>query len=417
MKKKFILIILAVLWLSPHAGQAQRDTLRIVTYNVLKFPGNAGAERIKYFRTVFRALQPDILVVQELETATGLQRLLNETMNIDGKDYYDAAPFLNGPDTDSGLIFNRDKVDLLAATSIRTTLRDIVEYRLRTGKVYFNIYSLHLKAGQQIENQNQRAREASVLRQYLNDLPPGSAAIVLGDFNLYGTYESAFNILTGEQADNDGRLFDPISAVGTWHNNQLFARIHTQSTRTTVLYDEGSPGGLDDRFDMILVTAALLEPRAIWILKDSYAAFGNDGRHFNKSINEGKNYAVPDSIADALYYASDHLPVVADFVVDQATGIAGTREPVARDYHLIKSYPNPFHGSTTVQVTLNRSAPVRLYLYDLLGREVRRIYEGELAAGEHAVSLDAAGLPAGLYFIKGWLGNRPVQLKMLHIPW
>ena len=38
---------------------------------------------------------------------------------------------------------------------------------------------------------------------------------------------------------------------------------------------------------------------------------GNDGNHFNTSIIDGANTIVPDSIAEAIYYASDHYPVVA----------------------------------------------------------------------------------------------------------
>lgn len=41
----------------------------------------------------------------------------------------------------------------------------------------------------------------------------------------------------------------------------------------------------------------------------SYPAFGNDGMHFNDSINAPPNTAVPPEVADALHYGSDHLPV------------------------------------------------------------------------------------------------------------
>ena len=50
-------------------------------------------------------------------------------------------------------------------------------------------------------------------------------------------------------------------------------------------------------------------------IEDSLTPFGNDGNHFNQSINQGTNSAVSPEVADALYEASDHLPVFADFDV------------------------------------------------------------------------------------------------------
>ena len=49
-------------------------------------------------------------------------------------------------------------------------------------------------------------------------------------------------------------------------------------------------------------------------VENTYRAYGNDGKHFNLSVNAGENDSVSSNVADALYYASDHLPVIADFV-------------------------------------------------------------------------------------------------------
>ncbi len=53
---------------------AQPDTLRIATYNLLKFPGTTGDARIAHFRTVIDSIDPDDLVVQELLSEAGLGR-------------------------------------------------------------------------------------------------------------------------------------------------------------------------------------------------------------------------------------------------------------------------------------------------------------------------------------------------------
>ncbi len=48
------------------------------------------------------------------------------------------------------------------------------------------------------------------------------------------------------------RFYDPINRVGDWHNNPSYADIHTQSTHT-VYNNCASTGGMDDRFDFIMV--------------------------------------------------------------------------------------------------------------------------------------------------------------------
>ena len=64
-------------------------------------------------------------------------------------------------------------------------------------------------------------------------------------------------MLTGDSGDNDGRLFDPIDRIGHWHNNSSYADVHTQSTRTTQ-FGGGANGGMDDRFDWLFVSEAIL---------------------------------------------------------------------------------------------------------------------------------------------------------------
>tara|TARA_B100000029_G_C17133500_1_gene799655 strand:- start:164 stop:688 length:525 start_codon:yes stop_codon:yes gene_type:complete len=109
---------------------------------------------------------------------------------------------------------------------------------------------------------------------------------------------------------NEMGLIDPISTPGNWHNNSSYSSVHTQSTRSSNESDGGASGGMDDRFDQLLIS------EGINYINDSYVAYGNDGNHFNSSINSGNNSAVSNNIANALYNASDHLPVYMDIVFD-----------------------------------------------------------------------------------------------------
>ncbi|MDX1419289.1 MAG: right-handed parallel beta-helix repeat-containing protein [Rubricoccaceae bacterium] len=64
------------------------------------------------------------------------------------------------------------------------------------------------------------------------------------------------------------------------------------------------------------------------------------------------------------------------------------------------AYPNPFRTSATIGFALPEAQRVRLAVYDVLGREVAVLADGELAAGWHEAVLDGAGLPSGLYLVR-----------------
>ncbi|HLX12594.1 MAG TPA: hypothetical protein VKS81_07260, partial [Bacteroidota bacterium] len=99
-----------------------------------------------------------------------------------------------------------------------------------------------------------------------------------------------------------------------WHDNPVYAAIHSQSPRVRS-FGGGTPGGMNDRYDIMLTSYSSLDANTI---PSHYTAYGNDGRHYNDSINHLPNYAVPDSVANGLEYASDHLPVYCDFYFPKA---------------------------------------------------------------------------------------------------
>jgi hypothetical protein len=59
--------------------------------------------------------------------------------------------------------------------------------------------------------------------------------------------------------------------------------------------------------------------------------------------------------------------------------------------------PNPSRGAATMRFLLPEPARVSLCVIDVSGRQVARLVDGPVAAGEHAVRLDVAALPAGVY--------------------
>ena len=63
-------------------------------------------------------------------------------------------------------------------------------------------------------------------------------------------------------------------------------------------------------------------------------------------------------------------------------------------------YPNPSRGTITVPFVVPRDGPVRLAAYDVLGREVGVLAEGDTEAGAHEVRWPTAGLAPGVYLVR-----------------
>jgi hypothetical protein len=70
------------------------------------------------------------------------------------------------------------------------------------------------------------------------------------------------------------------------------------------------------------------------------------------------------------------------------------------EFSLCQNYPNPFNASATIEYSLHYGGPVRLEVFDLLGRRVTTLVEGAQAAGEHEVIWEANDVPSGVYFYR-----------------
>jgi hypothetical protein len=62
--------------------------------------------------------------------------------------------------------------------------------------------------------------------------------------------------------------------------------------------------------------------------------------------------------------------------------------------------PNPFRSRAHVTIEVAEAQAVRVEVFDGLGRRVATLHDGALEAGAHALTLDAAGLPAGVYVVR-----------------
>ncbi len=83
-----------------------------------------------------------------------------------------------------------------------------------------------------------------------------------------------------------------------------------------------------------------------------------------------------------------------------ATGVDQPRITLPSRFELSQNYPNPFNPTTTLSYSLPQRSFVTLKLYDLLGREVRTLVNGEQEPGNYTRMVDANDLPSGVYFYR-----------------
>ena len=394
-------ILLLLLWTKVGFSQ---DSLSIMYYNLLKFPAEL-PERIIDLRQVLGYAQPDILVVNELTSSSGATVILNEGLNVFGEDRYAAATYYDGTDTDNMLFYNQDKLGLVSQEEIPTGLREISAYQLYykhpelgplADTIYLHVFGMHLKAGAGYFDQ--RKAEALTLKYYLNDQGTPENIIAGGDFNFYSGFES------GCQAMLDGagvNLYDPIDQIGNWSNNDGYADIHTQSTRTAS-FGGGAGGGMDDRFDLIFISEDVFNnENGLTFLEGSYQALGQDGGRFNASIITPFNASLPDSVSSALYYASDHLPVLLRVVTDYTANTHEEKLTAASIQVKYNAYGHHFAFSKTVQNG-------ELIIYNQIGQLIDRYN----VKNTNLTTIQKS-LKPGLYYLQAQLDGEQVRYKFL----
>ena len=74
--------------------------------------------------------------------------------------------------------------------------------------------------------------------------------------------------------------------------------------------------------------------------------------------------------------------------------------------------PNPARGLATLTLTLDAAQSASVAVVDLLGRRVALLHDGPLSAGPHALQIDAAALPPGLYVVRATTATGATSLRL-----
>ena len=161
------LILAFFLGFIPTVFPLQKQAYKITSWNLLDFSDSNESDRIKEYRLVLDEIDPDILLVQEMESLNAVRLFLNEVLNHT-KKIYKYGRFFDGPDSDNAAYFKKRYFKLIATQQIPTSFRDITEYQFKIKKgpgkgVNFRIYSTNFKEGKKIGDVQMRTNSAQTL--------------------------------------------------------------------------------------------------------------------------------------------------------------------------------------------------------------------------------------------------------------
>ena len=301
------------------------DTVTTMHWNLYNFAGvntTANPTRMASIRAVLKYVKPEVFTINELQSAVAADNLLSQCLNTQGETRYRRANYIAGNDTECMLFYRSDKFRLDLSTTISSTPRNIYKYKLYyipsggadfliTDSVYATYYVVHPKASNTPADEAERTTTAnSIMSDVRGSVSDANYKhfFLHGDLNVYGNTASSYVAYTNPSAR---RTFRDVK-------NNSWARInYTQSPRNRQ-FDGGVNGGLDDRFDFILQSPDVISGigGSMTILPTTYRAIGNDGTDFNgQDLNARPNTVYPDSVANGVFFGSDHLPVATKYRV------------------------------------------------------------------------------------------------------
>ncbi len=117
---------------------------------------------------------------------------------------------------------------------------------------------------------------------------------------------------------------------------------------------------------------------------------------------------LPDGVYTWSVQAIDHGFMGSAFAQPDTFTVGAVaihRGNVARDYHLVYNYPNPFNATTNIEFQLQQSGEVELDIYNARGQKVASPVRAYLTAGKHRITWQAQDkqgreLASGIYIYR-----------------
>ena len=409
-----ILFYLFSFWSVFLVGQTNIKTM---FYNTLNYNSDLSSQnRTHHLKTILESVQPDLFMVCEIKNETASNYLFNNAVLPFNRNF-SKTPFSQGQSPDTSLLqtvyYNSNKLILENNAVIPTGTRDINHYTFiiktennESNPIKIEVFVTHLKASRGSYNRQKRLNSVNSFVRELDRLPKNSNIIFAGDFNFYTSNEEGFLSLINES--NSIKIVDPINRLcptfpndgkdyfdtdynSTYFwNNSSFKDIHSQSTRSSALSD-GAGGGMDDRFDFIMMSENLKTNSNLFYKNGTYKAVGNNGNCYNSYVsNTSCTGEFSQEIRNALYNFSDHLPIVMEIETPENTlSVSKNQQPITfSSNNVINNYL-----SFNILSSLNLK---NVTIYNNLGQIVKELK----VTNQTEVTMNISSFSKGMYYIK-----------------
>ena len=80
----------------------------------------------------------------------------------------------------------------------------------------------------------------------------------------------------------------------------------------------------------------------------------------------------------------------------------------------MQNFPNPFNPATTIRFSISKASFVTIKVYNILGREVKTLINGEKLPGEYKEQFNAGNLSSGVYLYE-LRADRYLEVKKMMV--
>jgi hypothetical protein len=363
------LLLFCLLCMQGVVTHAQKDTLRVMAYNVLYYGnGCQGPNGLfhNYLKTIVSYTNPDILSLEKMASIPVTpddkygtapfgfaDSIIQYALDPAFPGRYAHCPFTNAAHTTNMAVifYDQRKLGFLSIVASYTNITDFNIYKLyykdpnlagTHDTTFLYIIPNHDMSGDEFEKVRgvQIAGVMEHAKAIFSHLPN---MMNVGDFNVRNSSEPFYQTLTNP-ADTNFQFFDPpffpdrkFTYPADWNHTPAFSAYFTTSTRESATAPNscGTGGGGKNWYDHIFLSSWIVNNlNYIRYIPNSYRTIGNDGQRFRVSVNNNNahvNTSAPAEVIEALYQMSNKYPVMVDLEVTSNTnGVSPADPDIAR---------------------------------------------------------------------------------------
>ncbi len=244
-----------------------------------------------------------------------------------------------------------------------------------------------------------------------------------GDYSIQ-TLDEAFDdlgssfedMLNGMSIAN--RVLSSSSAASPWDYDEADSYSSTPSTFSTVNFTAGSEETVTstnlqenaaqyirfNSFDPVLATLTNDDGPDSYLELHAIISYGDTAW----TVWSGSPINVDPTDAYRVYFvvvSQNDAGSDFDYTLSFTDGELSADPEIPLQFKISNAYPNPFNPQTNINVDLTISQNIQVHIYDIQGRLVQSLFDGEMSAGSHVLTWNGSAtngkaVPSGTYFVR-----------------